>query len=262
MASPLLFFVIMAFSYPFAVSDVSGAGSTLDGARAERGLPLSEQAYRNLRRDILNGTLEPDIPLRFEGLKERYGLSFSPLREALARLQAERLVTATALRGYRVAEVSLTEMWDAIQTRVLLETAALRDSLARGDEAWEERVDISFHALERQSARLAVEAGRSEEPAIEMLEERHRQFHEALISGASSRWLRELSATLYGQTERYRRPILARRWQESGDRGGVQDEHRALRDAALSRQADLACELLGAHLRRTGEFIERSGLLA
>jgi len=252
----------MVFSSPFVVSDAPGTGKAPDGARAERGLPLSEQAYRNLRRDILNGTLGPDVPLRFEGLKERYGLSFSPLREALARLQAERLVTATALRGYRVAEVSLTEMWDAIQTRVLLETAALRDALAHGDEAWEERVDIAFHALERQTARLAANPERGEEIAIEMLEERHRQFHEALISGASSRWLRELSGTLYGQTERYRRPVLARRWQEPGTRGGVQDEHRALRDAALSRQSDLACELLGAHLRRTGEFIERSGMLA
>lgn len=231
------------------------------GKPAERAVPLSEQAYRNLRRDILNGTLRPDVPLRFEALKERYGLSFSPLREALARLQAERLVSATALRGYRVAEVSLTEMWDAIQTRVLLETAALREAVQQGDEAWEERTDIAFHALERHAARLAARLEPTTEAAIEALEERHRQFHEALISGASSRWLRELSATLYTQTERYRRPLLAQRWQRPGNSADIQGEHRALRDAALGRDADLACSLLAAHLRRTGDFIEKSGHL-
>ncbi len=241
----------------------SSVGALGGGKSAEgRSVPLSEQAYRSLRRDILNGTLLPDTPLRFEALKERYGLSFSPLREALARLQAERLVSATALRGYRVAEVSLSEMWDAIQTRVLLETAALREALSQGDDEWEERVDIAFHALQRHAARLAASQEAVEETAIDALEERHRHFHEALISGASSRWLKELSATLYTQTERYRRPLLASRWQGSIDTSHVQEEHRALRDAALARDAELACQLLEQHLRSTGDYIERSGGLA
>src|SRR5690606_3673852 len=143
--------------------------------------------------------------------------------------------------------------------RVLLETAALREAVRQGDDAWEERVDIAFHALQRHAARLAASKEPVDEVAIDALEERHRQFHEALISGASSRWLRELSATLYTQTERYRRPLLARRWQGATDTSHVQEEHRALRDAALTRDADLACELLEQHLRRTGKFIERSG---
>ncbi|MFX6702333.1 GntR family transcriptional regulator, partial [Acinetobacter baumannii] len=75
-----------------------------------------------MRRDIVDGLLAPNQPLRFEFLKDRYGFSFSPLREALAQLQSERLVVATAQRGYRVADVSLDEMWDAINTRVLIET--------------------------------------------------------------------------------------------------------------------------------------------
>lgn len=227
-----------------------------------RPLPLSEQAYRNLRRDILNGTLRPDVPLRFEALKERYGYSFSPLREALARLQAERLVKATALRGYRVAEVSLTEMWDAIETRVLLETAALRAAIEHGDANWEERIELTFHALERSASRLAAREKPVDEAAIEALEERHRGFHEALVSAAPSRWLRELSGILYVQTERYRRPLLVQRWQNADGRAGVQGEHRALRDAALARNAEVAANLLAAHLRSTGDYIERRGDLS
>ncbi len=252
----------MPISVPSALPSARAVASAVSLTEAPpRPLPLSEQAYRNMRRDILNGTLRPDVPLRFEALKERYGFSFSPLREALARLQAERLVTATALRGYRVAEVSLVEMWDAIQTRVLLETAALRAAIEHGDAEWEERLDMAFHTLERSALRLAVGHDPVDEAAIESLEERHRGFHEALISAAPSRWQRELSATLYVQTERYRRPLLVQRWQNVDGRADIQGEHRALRDAALGRNADVACELLSAHLRRTGEFIERAGVL-
>src|SRR6185295_6163930 len=67
---------------------------------------LTQQAYQRLRADILNGAFEPGKPLRLEALKERYNLSFSPLREALNRLQSERLVVASALRGFRMAELS------------------------------------------------------------------------------------------------------------------------------------------------------------
>src|SRR5690606_35894051 len=129
-----------------AQTPTGGPGGTAH--QTARAPTLSERAYYALRRDILNGALKPDLPLRFEVLKERYGLSFSPLREALARLEAERLVKATALRGYRVAAVSIDEMWDAINTRILIETAALRESLAHGSSAWEVDGLRAYHALE------------------------------------------------------------------------------------------------------------------
>ena len=62
---------------------------------------LREAAYQHLRADIVAGHLEAGKPLRLEALRQRYGLSFSPLREALMRLQSERLVLSTALRGFR-----------------------------------------------------------------------------------------------------------------------------------------------------------------
>jgi len=70
--------------------------------RQESGLPydapdggveeitLAEQVYRSLRRDLISGDIEPGQSLRLEFLKQRYGISFSPIREALNRLQSER----------------------------------------------------------------------------------------------------------------------------------------------------------------------------
>ena len=78
-------------------------------------MTLAEKAYDALRHDIIRGELPPGRPLRLSDLSERYEMGFSPLREALNRLQAERLVTAESLRGFRVAPLSLDELLDGMQ---------------------------------------------------------------------------------------------------------------------------------------------------
>lgn len=216
---------------------------------------LSEQAYRLMRRDIVDGLLAPNQPLRFEFLKDRYGFSFSPLREALAQLQSERLVVATAQRGYRVADVSLDEMWDAINTRVLIETQALREAIVHGDDDWEGAVVSAYHALSRSRARHAGTA--TDEAAMEEVERRHRVFHRSLIGACRSRWLLDLSALLYTQTERYRRPLLAKMRADISRDREIDDHHKEIMDATLIRDAATATDLLAAHLRRTGNYIER-----
>lgn len=216
---------------------------------------LSQQAYHRLRNDILNGHFTAGGPLRLEALKERYGLSFSPLREALNRLQSERLVVSSALRGFRIAELSLDEMWDSIETRIVIEIEALRRSIERGGDDWEGAVMGAFHALSSCAKRLTKLDRRRTETENEELEQRHRDFHMALIGASGSRWLTELSAQLYAQTERYRRPLLGTvSWTSSRN---IHGEHEAIMKAALNRDAKKAVELLSLHYRKTGEFIER-----
>ena len=89
-------------------------------------MTLAEKAYQYIRRDIVRGGLAPGQPLRMAPMSERYQMGFSPLREALTRLQSERLVVSVALRGFSVAPLSMNEMWDAINTRIHIETEALR----------------------------------------------------------------------------------------------------------------------------------------
>ena len=104
---------------------VAGEG----GAETET---LGEAAYQQLRRDIVAGVFEAGKPLRLEALRQRYEFSFSPLREALTRLQSEQLVASTALRGFSVAPLSREEMSDAAETRILIECEALRRSMRQG----------------------------------------------------------------------------------------------------------------------------------
>ncbi|MFN3936055.1 MAG: GntR family transcriptional regulator [Gemmobacter sp.] len=207
-------------------------------------MTLAEQTYQALRRDILDGVFEPGRPLRLDALKARYGAGFSPLREALNRLQAERLVTAAPLRGFSVAPLSAAAMWDAIETRILIETDALRRSIARGGDDWEAAVVAALHALRLQSGRGDPEA----------LEARHLAFHMALIGASDSVWLTDFATQLYAATERYRRPALAR----IGSARDLQAEHGVLADAALARDADTACARLSEHYRDTGRAVERA----
>jgi DNA-binding GntR family transcriptional regulator len=215
---------------------------------------LGEAAYQRLRADIVAGVLEAGKPLRLEALRQRYGLSFSPLREALMRLQSERLVVSAALRGFAVAPLSRKEIKDATETRILIECEALRRAMRDGDDDWEAGIVAAFHALGRQVERMAGNAGDADVAEVLVMEERHHQFHRALISACGSPRLLELADQLSIETQRYRLPSLTGRSIGAPPRD-VSAEHKQIMDAAL-RRSDQAATLLAAHYRRTSASIE------
>lgn len=213
---------------------------------------LTDKVCRMLRADIIDGEFGADQPLRLEFLKERYGISFSPIREALNRLQSEKLVVSTAARGFRVAPLSIPEMWDTIDTRILIDCQALRKSIAHADNAWEAALVGAFHALKLTKARPGPQDA-------EDLEKEHGHFHAQLIAACGSNWLINLSAQLYMQTERYRRPYFKNLdHHPPAGRRNVEDEHAAILEAAMARDADLACALLARHYRETGLAIVKA----
>lgn len=216
-------------------------------------MTLSDTVYEKLRADIVQGRFPPLQPLRLEQLKREYGVGFSPLREALNRLQGERLVVSVAQRGFRVRSLSVEEMWDAVDSRIFVEAEALRRSVRQGGDDWEAQLVASFHALSLTVRRL--ETAEADEAAMDALERRHREFHLALISACGSAWLMDFAAKLNTETERYR--VLALRSATLRRERDVSAEHKAILDAALDRDADRAAALLAAHYRETGHFLEQ-----
>lgn len=215
-------------------------------------MTLMEHVYQALRRDLLRGAFAAGSPLRLADLGARYGAGFSPLREALNRLAAERLVTAESLRGFRVAPVSSPEFEDIHATRLMIETQALRLSITRGGDPWEQELVAALHALGLQAAR-----GR-EPDAVWELEARHHAFHRALLSACGSDWLLEFFERLHAASERYRIPVLM------ADGGApardIHAEHAALAEAALARSTETALALLAEHYHRTAEAIRAAPL--
>src|SRR5271165_293869 len=120
-----------------------------------KGRTLIETAYASLRGEILSGALEPGAKLRTEELRARYNISGSTMREALTRLLGEALVTSEGQRGFRVAPASLEDFSDLTEVRKLIETEALRQAIARGDEAWESQIVATFYRLSKVEERLA-----------------------------------------------------------------------------------------------------------
>jgi GntR family carbon starvation induced transcriptional regulator len=209
---------------------------------------LGEAVYARLRQDIVWGHLPAGAPLRSDRLREAYGIGISPLREALSRLVAERLVTTVGQRGFRVAPLTTADVADTLETRLLIEGEALARSIRRGDIGWETRVVASFHALSRVP--VPTRAGTS----AELWFRHHRQFHLALLDACGSPWLLELAGLLFDQAERHRavRARIAPRPKLVRDTAA---EHKKLCDAVLARNAKAALRALDRHYRTTADQV-------
>src|SRR5262249_26376675 len=94
---------------------------------------LRDAAYDCLRDWILDGTLAPEEPLRDEALAEALGMSRTPVREALQRLEDDGLVTTPAPRRSYVSPLSLQQARDVFPMVAALEALAMRLALPRMD---------------------------------------------------------------------------------------------------------------------------------
>jgi len=204
---------------------------------------LIEHVYRDLKDDIIRGHLRPGAKLPIEELRARYSVSSSSIREALLLLVADALVKAEGQRGFRIAPVSLEDFREITDLRKMMETMALRDAIARGDDNWESAVVAAFHKLSLIDTRRM----RKSDDVAREWDERNQAFHEALLSASRSNWVRHFRRLLYHSSERYRALSLA----ILNVRPGVRQEHKAIMEAALARNADLACRLTEEHIERT-----------
>ena len=193
-----------------------------------------------LRADILSSKLPPGTNLLFSKLKADYGVGLSPLREALSRLAAGGLVNSEGQRGFFVANESLEDFHDISMLRQNIEGLALRKSIELGDDGWEAQVVAARHGLS-----LLERGSSTEEINDELWELRHREFHEALISGCNSPWLMHITNMLTDQFDRYRRSSS----EANLSMQSQSLQHQEITDAALDRKADLAVGLLNDHIK-------------
>ena len=209
---------------------------------------LASSVYDRLRSDILSGALPPDEKLRTEALRARYGVGNSPIREALNRLSADRLVTREDQKGFRVATASRADLEELVKTRCWLEEIALRESIKNGGDDWEETVVLQFHRL----SRVPRSSNQEQFESNPEWDKRHRAFHMSLLSACGSRWLLQYCTQLSDQAKRYRQLALV----VSYPRRNELSEHEAIMKAATGRDADTAARLLLAHYNRTANIIK------
>lgn len=216
-----------------------------NGTRAER-------AYQRIRSDILTGRLLPGQRLLFNELGARYGASMGVLREALTRLAEQRLVVSQPQQGFHVTPVIPEDLNDLTDARVEIETLVFRKAMQSGDLAWEARLVAAHHVLDGTPQLIDGDAHEVNEEWATA----HTEFHRILLAACPNRRLREFAATLRDASEVYRR------WSRrvGGEQGrDIPGEHRALAQAAISRDIDGGVALLARHIEYTTNAVLASG---
>ncbi len=161
---------------------------------------ITGQVFEALKADVLRGRMAPNTRLQVDALREKYDVSLSPIREALQKLVATGLVVASERRGFRVAELTRTDLADLGRTRRHIERTAIAESMRLGDDDWEADVARAIHALSKVTR--VTEGRLSYGPEWEA---RHREFHYAMVKGCGSPRLIQIWRGLFDQGIRYRR---------------------------------------------------------
>jgi DNA-binding GntR family transcriptional regulator len=208
---------------------------------------LTEVVYRSLRNAILSCQIPPGSKIKIKDEAERLEASPSAVRESLARLSSEGLVTAEPQRGFRAAPISEAELCDLTKVRIEIEASCIRRAVAHATLEWEGTLLDLNHRLAHTP--LAAEGGEpllSEEWAFV-----HRAYHAAIVSTCDSPILLQIRNQLYQQSERYRHfsvPLA------TGERD-LGAEHTAIVEALIARDADRAVALMASHIDATSRIL-------
>ena len=223
------------------MSAVKTAPLTSD--RRRRHQTMAEAAVAELREAIYSGELAAGTPLRLEELARSLGMSISPVREAVRRLEALGLAVHAPHRGAWVSELAIEDLHDTYEVRLTLEILAVRRAATRftdGDaEAARTFLDQYATAHRRGDTREARRA--------------HTDFHFSLYGAAGSDWLVRVIRPAWENAERYRAASLAKR----GTLGQRQREHERILDACARHDPDTAAVELHRHLAVTANLVAR-----
>jgi DNA-binding GntR family transcriptional regulator len=169
------------------------------------------------------------------------------VREALTRLQGEGLVESEPQFGFSVISVSQDNLRQLTEARRAIEALVLRSSIEHGDLLWESAALAAHHRLDRTPQRAADDPARlSDEWALV-----HAEFHHALVAGCPNTFLLSTADSLRDSAELYRRWSVPRAF----TRRDVRAEHRAILDAVLAHDADVATALLCEHIQHTTDIL-------
>lgn len=197
--------------------------------------------YEALKREILDGTLDPGRVISLPKVYQDYAVSRTPVREAIRMLQAEGLVEGEANRRVRVASVSAEEVEQFYAIRIGLEAVAIGVAAPR-------MTDGDLAELEQLLGDMKRCIDTREYIAWE---EPHRDFHRVLTRGAGDP-IGRMCASLSDSTMRYRSLFLR---QEPVTYVQGEADHTAIFEACCARDSTLAGGLLARHLARTAIFM-------
>ncbi len=201
-------------------------------------LTKSAYAYEELRRRILSGELVQGQSISQEQLAAELGLSTTPLREALRRLDAEGLVALDAHRDARVTRLTAEEARSLFEVRQSLDPLAAKLAATRRTGADIAAVETALEDLRPLGPSSGVE------PLLA-----HRAFHRSVYTASHNPMLMSLLEGLWDKADRYRQLRLRTRPDSAEDQERVRREHAAIAEAVLAGDALTAEHVMSEHVR-------------
>lgn len=197
---------------------------------------MTARLATDLRRMILEGELAPGSLVVEPKLAEQFGVSKTPVREALRLLTTEGLLAVLPKKGYLVATMSSQDVAEVLDLRMLLEPHSCSSAAAFADPAL---VRTLRDLLDRQREHAAAEPLKSMEYAAD--------FHRALAAGARNRRLSEVLARCFDETSRAYHVLPGLHGHLAADEELA--EHEAVYAAVAAGDGAAAAEAMRAHLR-------------
>lgn len=207
-------------------------------------LPLRDVVFNTLRKAILKGELQPGERLMEIQLAQRLGVSRTPVREAIRKLELEGLVLMMPRRGAIVAEITARDMEDVLEVRAVLEELAVRNACQH----------ISENQL-RDMKKAAADFKRSlEGDDLLACVETDMAFHEIIYNAAENKRLLQMLLNLREQMYRYRLEYL----KDTRMHKLLVEEHDTIRRALKKHDADKAGNAMRVHIANQKDSILRS----
>lgn len=194
-------------------------------------LALYEQVAEQLRQRIFRRELEPGAWIDELKIAEEYGISRTPLREALKVLAAEGLVTMKLRRGAYVTEVSRKDIADVYRLLSLLEADAAAEVAGKATDEQLQRLQQTHEELKQNTA------------DAERFFALNESFHMQILDIADNRWRNQLVADL-------RKVMKLNRHKSLFKQGRIEDslaEHEAIMQALLKRDPKIAMSAVQQH---------------
>ena len=207
-------------------------------------LPLRDVVFNTLRQAILKGELKPGERLMEIALAERLGVSRTPIREAMRKLEQEGLVVMIPRRGAQVANITEKDLNDVLEVRMALENLSIENACKKMTEE---------QLAELKKAAKVFEAT-MEEGNLVKLAEADVAFHEVIYQSSDNCRLNQVLNNLREQIYRYRVEYL----KEEETRKLLVKEHDEIYEAIRNRDVKTAQEISYQHIENQREAIIRS----
>lgn len=207
---------------------------------------LADQVFEKLETDILSGKYPHGKIFTESELSAEMGVSRTPIREALVRLQSEHLISDTG-KGICILGVTKEDLLDIMEVRLRLDGVAARRCAERIDD---DGIEELRHTLELQE--FYLEKGNTE--SIKKMDSR---FHELIYKYSGSTVLYDLLTPLHNRVQRYRKAAM----ENTGRAELSVGEHRRIFEAIAARNGDLADRYMTEHADRVIKNIHSSKIL-